>query len=414
MKKILIIDESEAFRELVEKLCNQNNLEAYMAINGLDGNNKIRSVLPDLIIIEKELSRMDSITLLKNKVSNPNTTNIPVIFVSKDAPSKSYLIKTIQFGVKKFLKKPIGMEGLLSAISEVLHIDTAVDNSPCVLEVRLNENIIIVEVAMGLNRNRLEVVKFKIAELIKLHKVRNPLILVMLTDIPFGISDRQKLTSLIHFCMEGAHIDDTKIRVLTPSSDIRKYLNTHLELYDIKVENSLEAVMMGFVNKSKDDLLFSENKSHENESINASYRTSEQRVQEQKENNEEDEHIPHRYRVAVVDDDKVVHAIVKSVFKQCDWEMCYYTSGQEFILEPQINTFDLIILDLLMPEVDGFEVISNMDPSMFPKTIVLTSSTQRNDVMKVLSYGIKNYTVKPINGENLKSKAFEILKNQKV
>lgn len=67
-----------------------------------------------------------------------------------------------------------------------------------------------------------------------------------------------------------------------------------------------------------------------------------------------------------------------------------------------------------MPEVDGFEVISNMDASMFPKTIVLTSSTQRNDVMKVLSYGIKNYTVKPINGEILKSKAFEILKNQNV
>ncbi len=92
MKKILIIDESEAFRELAQKLCRQNNLEAHMAISGLDGNNKIRSVLPDLIIIEKDLSRMESIDVLKNKISNPNATNIPVIFTSKDVPNKDFLM----------------------------------------------------------------------------------------------------------------------------------------------------------------------------------------------------------------------------------------------------------------------------------------------------------------------------------
>ena len=66
-----------------------------------------------------------------------------------------------------------------------------------------------------------------------------------------------------------------------------------------------------------------------------------------------------------------------------------------------------------MPGVDGFEVISNLDKKMYLKTIVLTSSTQRNDVMKVISFGVKNYTVKPINGESLKAKAFEIIKSHK-
>lgn len=415
MKKILIIDESEAFRELAKTLCMQNNLEAHLAINGLDGNNKFRSVLPDLIIMEKDLTRMDSVTLLKNKVSNPNTKHIPVIFVSKESPSKAFLLKTVQFGVKKFLKKPVGMEGLLTAISEVLQIDTEVDDSPCVLEVRLNENILFVEVAMGLNRDRLEVVKYKIAELIKLNKVRDPLVLIMLTDIAFEASDKQKLTSLIHYCMEGAQIEDSKIRVLTPSAEIRKYLNTHLELYDIVVEHSLEAVMMGFVNKSKDDLLFKENETHEGESINASYRTSEQAGEKRSTGtgNIGKSDPQNKIKVAVVDDDKVVHAIVKSVFKQCDWDIQYYLNGQDFILDPDLNDFDLIILDLIMPGLDGFEVISSLDTNMYKKTIVLTSSTQRNDVMKVLSFGIKNYTVKPINSDSLKAKAFEILKSQK-
>ncbi|MGL1893821.1 MAG: response regulator [Spirochaetaceae bacterium] len=412
MKKILIIDEAEAFRNLAKKLCDQNNLEPILAINGLDGNSKMLSVVPDLIIMDKDLTRMESLVILATKKRNPNTSNIPVIFVSKDDPDKNFLIKVIPMGVKKFLKKPMGREVLLAAISEILHINTDVDKTPCILEVRLNENIVFVEVAMGLNSNRLEVVKYRIAELIKLHKVKNPLVLVMLTDIMFGIPDRQKLTSLIHFCMEGANINDTKIRVLTPSKIIKKYLNGHMELCDILVENSLDKVMHGFVQKTKNDLLFSQNESHEDEAINASYRSIDQSnsIDLDAYNNEANK----KFKIAVVDDDKVVHAIIKSVFKPFDWELCYYMSGSEFLQEPQINEFDLVILDLLMPEVDGFEVIESVDKSLFPKIVVLTSSTQRNDVMKVLSFGIKNYSVKPINGESIKAKALEILKGQRI
>ena len=80
MKKILIIDEAEAFRKLAEKLCIQNNLEPHLAINGLDGHSKMLSIIPDLIIMEKDLTRMDSLAILAKKKSNPNTSNIPVVF----------------------------------------------------------------------------------------------------------------------------------------------------------------------------------------------------------------------------------------------------------------------------------------------------------------------------------------------
>lgn len=407
MKKILVIDESEAFRDLAYKLCIQNGLEPHLAINGLDGNSKIINIIPDLIIIEKDLSRMDSISILSRKKVNPNTSHIPVIMTSKDSPDKPFLMQAIPLGVKKFLKKPMEMETFVKAVSEVLHIDTEVDNTPCVLEVRLNENILFVEVAMGLNRNRLEVVKYRIAELIKLHRVRNPQVLIMMTDIPFSLDDRQKLTSLIHYCMEGAHIDDTKLRVLTSSPEIKNYLNHHSELHDVMVENSLEKVMLGFVNKTKSDLLFSQNRTHEDETITVTYRS-----EDQIKGGDGGEDSAPKVRIAVVDDDKVVHAIIKSVFKQFDWDICYYLGGGDFLNEPQIDEFDLVILDLIMPDVDGFQVLENLKKEMFNKTVVLTSSTQRNDVLKVLSYGVKHYSVKPINGESIKLKAVDILRRQ--
>lgn len=407
MKKILIIDESEAFRQLAYKLCLQNNLEPHLAINGLDGNSKMLNVVPDLIIIEKDITRMDSISILTRKKNNPNTYHIPVIMTSRVAPEKSFLMQAIPLGVKKFLIKPMEMETFVKAVSDVLHIDAEVDNTPCVLEVRLNENIVFVEVAMGLNRNRLEVVKYRIAELIKLHRVRNPQVLLMMTDIPFALEDRQKLTSLIHYCMEGAHINDTLIRVLTSSPEIKKYLNNHTELHDVMVEHNLEKVMLGFVNKTKSDLLFTQNETHEDETINVTYRS-----EDQVKNLDRTIKEKNRVKIAVVDDDKVVHAIIKSVFKQFDWDICYYLGGDDFLKEPQIDEFDLVILDLLMPNVNGFQVLENMKKDMFDKTVVLTSSTQRNDVLKVLSFGIKHYSVKPINGESIKLKALDILKRQ--
>ena len=113
-----------------------------------------------------------------------------------------------------------------------------------------------------------------------------------------------------------------------------------MELYDILVENSLDKVMSGFVNKTKNDLLFNQNVSHQDESINISYRSENKSSSDainNKNKNVKKSITEEKKKIAIVDDDKVVHAIVRSVFKQFDWELCCYKNGADFLSEPHIN-----------------------------------------------------------------------------
>jgi len=57
MKQVVIIDESPLFREYLRIKLSNAGLEVSVAINGLDGIAKIRNNLPDLVIIDYNLSR---------------------------------------------------------------------------------------------------------------------------------------------------------------------------------------------------------------------------------------------------------------------------------------------------------------------------------------------------------------------
>jgi DNA-binding response OmpR family regulator len=60
MKKILLIDESPLFRDYLTKKLSEQRFEVIQAVNGLDGGLKLRSELPDLVIMDYFLSRKSS------------------------------------------------------------------------------------------------------------------------------------------------------------------------------------------------------------------------------------------------------------------------------------------------------------------------------------------------------------------
>ncbi|MCK5196973.1 MAG: response regulator, partial [Spirochaetales bacterium] len=82
MKKVLIIGDSSLFKNYLGNKLDQYGIEVSLGLNGLDGFLKMRSEVPDLIIMDYMLSRKSSMEVLSDKKSNKNTAPIPVIMIA--------------------------------------------------------------------------------------------------------------------------------------------------------------------------------------------------------------------------------------------------------------------------------------------------------------------------------------------
>ena len=108
--------------------------------------------------------------------------------------------------------------------------------------------------------------------------------------------------------------------------------------------------------------------------------------------------------IMVVDDNPDIVGIVKSILVHRGYAVeCAY-SGQEVLNRLEEQKPDLIILDIMMPEMDGFEVLTrlkaNPDTTSIP-VILLTAKSQYDDALLGYQRGTDYYTSKPFTGTQL-------------
>jgi DNA-binding response OmpR family regulator len=247
MKQILIIDESPPFRDFLRnKLSEHDEIEVAVAVNVLDGMAKLRNLVPDLVIMDYCLSRNGCFEILHSKKSNPNTVKVPVIIMAEQIDQKK-ILELIPYNVKKVFAKPARIDTLFSAISALLELSFTVDDSPCIVEVHVNDNIIFIEIAQGLNRDKLDLLRFKIIELINLHNIRIPRVIVMLSDIRLSSADSTNLEKLLNVVRKASQARPRHIRILTRDDFTREFIETQKEYGEIEVVSNLQYAIDGLL-----------------------------------------------------------------------------------------------------------------------------------------------------------------------
>lgn len=81
-------------------------------------------------------------------------------------------------------------------------------------------------------------------------------------------------------------------------------------------------------------------------------------------------------RVLIADDEAPIRRLVKHMLRRAGFESVEAVDGQEAIEELDGHDFDALVLDLMMPRMDGFGVIEHLiqtNPRMVEKTVVLTA-----------------------------------------
>ncbi|MGB3340501.1 MAG: sigma-54 dependent transcriptional regulator [bacterium] len=106
--------------------------------------------------------------------------------------------------------------------------------------------------------------------------------------------------------------------------------------------------------------------------------------------------------ILIVDDDEAQRSLLAGYLKKKDYTVTTAASGHEAIAENQDKGFDLVILDLKMPEIDGIETmakIKEIDPETY--FIILTGYGTVESAVEAMKIGAYDYLGKPINLDEL-------------
>jgi len=105
-------------------------------------------------------------------------------------------------------------------------------------------------------------------------------------------------------------------------------------------------------------------------------------------------------KILVVDDDPTMVKLINVNLKLNNYSVVEATSGEQALDVLGKETLDLVVLDIMMPGVDGWEVLKrirgNNDTEEMP-VILVTAKTQDSDVIRGWELGADEYVIKPFN-----------------
>ncbi len=123
-------------------------------------------------------------------------------------------------------------------------------------------------------------------------------------------------------------------------------------------------------------------------------------------------------KILIVDDVSRNIQVLANILSMENFQIAYAQSGKQALEVCKVQKFDLILLDIMMPEMDGYEVCkilkANPETADIP-IIFLTARADMDSIVKGFDYGIQDYITKPFNAAELLARVNTHLtiKNQK-
>ena len=105
--------------------------------------------------------------------------------------------------------------------------------------------------------------------------------------------------------------------------------------------------------------------------------------------------------ILIVEDDVDIHKLIKETLKKEEYQIISAYSGTEAILLIEKENIDLILLDLMLPGLNGENII---DKVRNIPIIVISAKTSQEDKVNALVAGANDYVTKPFNIEELKAR----------
>jgi DNA-binding response OmpR family regulator len=102
-------------------------------------------------------------------------------------------------------------------------------------------------------------------------------------------------------------------------------------------------------------------------------------------------------RILIIEDEKILSDLLEKKLKEEGYEVSLAPNGEAGLSILRKEKFDLILLDIIMPKMGGFEVLKEMNKDSQLKkipVIVISNSGQPVEISRALELGVKDYLIK--------------------
>jgi chemosensory pili system protein ChpA (sensor histidine kinase/response regulator) len=121
---IMVVDDSITMRKVTSRVLERHDMEVVTAKDGLDAVEKLQDRIPDLVLLDIEMPRMDGYELATYMRNDPRLKTVPIIMITSRTGEK-HRQRAFEIGVDRYLGKPYQEADLLRNVEETLRLSRA-------------------------------------------------------------------------------------------------------------------------------------------------------------------------------------------------------------------------------------------------------------------------------------------------
>lgn len=417
-KTVLVIEDNDLNMKLVRDLLKIDNIKGIEAGEAESGIILARLHRPDLVLMDIELPGMDGLTAVKKIKSDPDIKDIPVIALTAYAMDDDRK-KAESAGCDGYIAKPFDLNSFRMTIKKHLGKSSEIKTAEKKRETRnyaaagSGKKILVVdddELNLKLLSTQLSLKGYSIytadngKAALDIVEKNNPDLILL--DIMMPEMDGYEVTSRLKSDPERKNIPIILVTALTGDDDKRKGLDAGADEFINKPINApeLEARIVSLLKLKEYREQLKSRKESQNLMIQECGDVSFTRKKQ--------DNLP---SVLVVEDDRKSLNLLTSYLSSMPCNIEVVHTGEEALKVVSEKKIDVMLLDLMLPTMDGFEVCRKVkeNEKSYPVQIVMvTGLSDTASKVKGIEAGTDDFLIKPIDRDELQARLMALFKKK--
>jgi len=366
---ILLIEDNASTMALLKRYLEKDGYQVQCSNNGEDGILKAKFYRPDAIILEILLpGKMDGWEVLRRLKSSQLTKDIPVIVCSVLSNQK----KAFSLGAVEYFEKPAKEKAILESLHMSVGMPT--DGREEVLVVDDDKSVLILFERLlskqGVNVKTFDNGNAVIDYLNGDHKIALMILDLLMPDVDgFEVLEKMK---------ENQALKNIPVVIYTGKKLTAKDRNRLSHRYELILQKTHETP----------DTLLQQLNSLVSRKIEVSIKRKPKL----------------KHKILLAEDDPSGQKLMKHLLNRMGYEVDLAGTGKQVLKYLEENTYDLVLMDMEMPEMDGFTATKEIRKKTVYKDltiIALTAHAMKEHREKTLRAGCTDYLSKPVNRTKL-------------